>query len=168
MLGVGCLVFRHYTYMYSTRHLLCIKTPLEHMQFWCSINDEYCIWLVYIKLAHSGHTTDALLWLVGVETTLQTCNMCNCKINCILKHLLQWRVSLFDYECKFQTHLYYYAFFTDSYWINIKANSKEDQKLHKRNTVNYIPSPLIFHASFLTKKLCRLAKRKAQYFVTAT
>ena len=30
-------------YMYSTRHLLCIKPPLKHKQFWCTINDEYCI-----------------------------------------------------------------------------------------------------------------------------
>ena len=29
--------------MYSTRHLLCIKTPLKHMGFWCTINDAYCI-----------------------------------------------------------------------------------------------------------------------------
>ena len=28
--------------IYSTRHLLCIKTPLKHMGFWCTINDAYC------------------------------------------------------------------------------------------------------------------------------
>ena len=27
---------------YSTRHLLCTKTPLKHMVFWCTINDAYC------------------------------------------------------------------------------------------------------------------------------
>ena len=27
---------------YSTRHLLCIKPPWKHKQFWCTKNDEYC------------------------------------------------------------------------------------------------------------------------------
>ena len=42
-----CWIFLKIQYIrfelkYSTRHLLCIKTPLKHMQFWCTIKDEYC------------------------------------------------------------------------------------------------------------------------------
>ena len=45
------LLFMQYMYSYSpvltinysARHLLCIKTPLTHVQYWCTINDEYCI-----------------------------------------------------------------------------------------------------------------------------
>ena len=37
------MIYVHNCYMYSTRHLLCIKTPLKHMGFWCTINDAYCI-----------------------------------------------------------------------------------------------------------------------------
>ena len=35
----------NYTSNYNTRHLLCIKLPLKHEQFWCTIYDQYCTWI---------------------------------------------------------------------------------------------------------------------------
>ena len=37
--------------LYSTCHLLCIKTPLNQMQFWCTINSDCCI-----KIKSHAHT----------------------------------------------------------------------------------------------------------------
>ena len=37
------MLTKFFMFMYSTRHLLCSKTPLKHMGFWCTINDVYCI-----------------------------------------------------------------------------------------------------------------------------
>ena len=33
-----------YTFIYSIRHLLCIEIAYVSMDFWCTINDEYCVY----------------------------------------------------------------------------------------------------------------------------
>ena len=38
---------------YSIRHLLCIKVACVSMEFWCTINDEYCRYAIFVYIGEA-------------------------------------------------------------------------------------------------------------------